>query len=214
MKKSFNIHTLLNICLSLCITLLVMIIIVNVVLNNKFIYYYNIVELNLPKSSKLDISTIKANYDYVIEFVQNPNINFHLPTLPYSTEGKIHFEEVRNIFTFLYRLKFILFLTTIIIFILNLKSYDYKFLKWSAILLLILPLVCTLPFLINFDKSFTMFHKLFFNNDYWILDINTDPIINIMPQEFFFHCAIFIIILLTLTSCLLYLIYKLKNKRH
>jgi len=191
-----------------------MIIIVNIALNNKFIYYYNIVELNLPKSSKLDISTIKTNYHYVIEFVQNPNINFHLPNLPYSTEGKIHFEEVRNIFTFLYRLKFILFLTTIIIFILNLKSYDYKFLKWSAILLLILPLVCTLPFLINFDKSFTMFHKLFFNNDYWILDINTDPIITIMPQEFFFHCAIFIIVLLTLTSSLLYLIYKLKNKRH
>jgi integral membrane protein (TIGR01906 family) len=190
-------------------TLFIMTLIIKITLNTKVIYYYDIVNIDLSESSKLSVKEIKSNYHYVIDFIQNTDENFHLPTLPYSKEGKIHFEEVRNIFIFIDKLQYILFLAIFIIFILNIKYHNYNFLKLCAIFLLILPLICAVPFLINFDRSFTAFHKLFFNNDYWLLDINADPIINIMPQEFFFHCAMFIIMLLILASLLSYGIYRL-----
>ena len=42
---------------------------------------------------------IKLNYDYLIDYNLNKNVGeFNLPTIKYSEEGKIHFEEVRNIF--------------------------------------------------------------------------------------------------------------------
>lgn len=209
LKKTFKRYTLLQLTLAFSMTLFVMVLIIKIALNTKVIYYYDIVKLDLSEASKLNVKEIKLNYNYVIAFLQNAEENFHLPTLAYSKEGKIHFEEVRNIFIFLDKLQFILFLTIFIIFILQIKYHNYIFLKLCSILLLVLPLIFAVPFLINFDRSFTIFHKIFFNNDYWLLDVNSDPIINIMPQEFFFHSAMFIIILLILASLISYGIYRL-----
>ena len=38
---------------------------------------------------------------------------------------------------------------------------------------------------LNFDKAFVTFHKIFFDNDLWILNPQTDMLINIVPQQFF-----------------------------
>ena len=41
-----------------------------------------------------------------------------------------------------------------------------------------------LPIVINFEKSFVIFHKLLFSNDYWVFDPEKDPIILMLPEEF------------------------------
>ena len=46
---------------------------------------------------------------------------------------------------------------------------------------------------INFDKAFTIFHHLLFKNDYWLLDPNTDDLINLLPESFFIHMALTIV---------------------
>lgn len=49
----------------------------------------------------------------------------------------------------------------------------------------------------NFDRAFTVFHSLFFpGKDNWIFDPAQDPIITLMPEEFFRNCAIFILVVL------------------
>ncbi len=48
-----------------------------------------------------------------------------------------------------------------------------------------MPLLLTVPILLNFEKSFIIFHKLLFRNDYWIFNPDLDPVINILPEEFF-----------------------------
>lgn len=42
----------------------------------------------------------------------------------------------------------------------------------------------------NFSKYFVVFHKIFFNNDLWILDPRTDLLINIVPEPFFMDTAL------------------------
>jgi len=50
---------------------------------------------------------------------------------------------------------------------------------------------------IDFDRAFVIFHTLFFpGKDNWIFDWRMDPIILILPQEFFRNCAILIGMLL------------------
>jgi integral membrane protein (TIGR01906 family) len=44
----------------------------------------------------------------------------------------------------------------------------------------------------SFDKVFVAFHELFFNNDLWLLDYNTDLLLNIVPQDFFIDISMFI----------------------
>lgn len=45
---------------------------------------------------------------------------------------------------------------------------------------------------LNFDKAFVTFHKIFFDNDLWILNPQTDMLINIVPQQFFIDISILI----------------------
>lgn len=71
--------------------------------------------------------------------------------------------------------------------ILQLIKRRIKFLKIASIALISLPVLLAIPFAINFDATFTTFHKIFFNNDYWLFDPELDPVINILPQEFFMH---------------------------
>lgn len=43
---------------------------------------------------------------------------------------------------------------------------------------------------LDFNKAFTIFHEMFFNNDLWLLDPATDRLINILPEGFFIDTVI------------------------
>ena len=47
----------------------------------------------------------------------------------------------------------------------------------------------------NFTKYFVIFHKIFFSNNIWILNPDTDRLINIVPEGFFIDTSIRIAIL-------------------
>ncbi len=47
----------------------------------------------------------------------------------------------------------------------------------------------------NFTKYFVIFHKIFFSNNLWILNPDTDRLINIVPEGFFIDTSIRIAIL-------------------
>ena len=80
-------------------TLFFIILSVKLTVNNKQLYYFDINYLNIPNESGFNVTDIKANYNYLINFITSrQNIEFNMPTLPSSSEGKIHFYEVKNIF--------------------------------------------------------------------------------------------------------------------
>jgi len=97
--------------------------------------------------------------------------------------------------------------------LINKRQKKIKYLLTSSMVLIILPIMLLIPFIINFDKSFTIFHQIFFNNDYWLFDIKTDPIITILPENFFFHCALLILAIIVIISISLRLIYKSQYKK-
>ncbi|MDR1704380.1 MAG: TIGR01906 family membrane protein [Clostridiales bacterium] len=45
---------------------------------------------------------------------------------------------------------------------------------------------------LNFQRAFTIFHEIFFNNDLWLLNPRTDLLINMLPNQFFQDIAVFI----------------------
>ncbi len=48
----------------------------------------------------------------------------------------------------------------------------------------------SLAFIGNFTQGFTAFHHVFFDNDLWLLDPETDLLINILPEGFFRDFAV------------------------
>ncbi|HBG1009860.1 TPA: TIGR01906 family membrane protein, partial [Clostridioides difficile] len=186
----------LNVLFSVCISIVIIVGVINFTVGFKQLYYFDIDYLNISELSGLSEDDIKLNYDYLIDYNLNKNVSeFKLPTLKSSPQGKIHFEEVRNIFQNINKLAKLLLVVFLVGIILSVKNKNIKILKTTSITLIIMPLLLTVPILLNFEKSFIIFHKLLFRNDYWIFNPDLDPVINMLPEEFFFHSGMMILIL-------------------
>lgn len=206
-------NKLSNIVVSLCLALAMIGASVIITLNIRDIYYNDIDKLNIESMSGLSREEIIENYDYLIDYNLSSNAGeFKLPTLTSSKPGKIHFEEVRDIFQNVKLLTIICGAIAIIGGILQIRKRDFKFLRNSSILIILLPVLLAIPIAINFNACFILFHKIMFSNDYWIFDPQLDPVINMLPEEFFMHMGITILIIMLIVSIILQLLYRLLKK--
>lgn len=206
---------LLNILISFSLAIFIISGSVILGLRCKSLYYYDVKELNISEMSGFTEEEIKQNYDYLIDYNLNKNVEeFHLPTIKYSKEGKIHFEEVRNIFQIVKKVFYISGLISVLGIILSIKNKNMKFLNTASIMTILLPIITAIPLMINFNYFFIKFHETVFSNDYWIFDPSIDPVINMLPQDVFFHIGIFILAIILMISILLQISYKVLNKRY
>lgn len=106
----------------------------------------------------------------------------------------LHMKDVEVLFRNGFILKYISIIISLIIIIYfsitgekeMLGRYIYKglFINW-----IILGLLGIMIFF-DFNKYFTYFHYIFFTNDLWLLDPETDLLIQMLPEEFFSSMAI------------------------
>lgn len=182
--------------------------------NFRPLYYLDVKLLDIPETSGYPKSEIIANYNALIDYSSPFYMgNLSFPTLESSASGLQHFKEVKDIFTFFYILGAVLLMAAVIIIVYKSRKRDYSYLAVSSLVSCSLPVIIALCLAIDFDKAFVIFHKIFFDNDYWIFDPVTDPVINILPATFFLHCAILIIFIILLGSLILYLVYLRLKRR-
>ncbi|HWT75152.1 MAG TPA: TIGR01906 family membrane protein [Mobilitalea sp.] len=210
-KKRFKFTDLL---IGLIFTLLFISIGVVITINFRPLYYMDVNLLNIEADSGYSKADILNNYNTLIDY-SSPFFKGDLkfPTLPASASGLEHFKEVKNIFTYFYILGAITLVPAIIIIVVKAKKKDISYLLVSSIMAVVVPLILGIFMMINFDETFILFHKLVFHNNYWLFDPTTDPVITILPDTFFMHCAIMIIFIVVLLSVIFFLIYNWK-KRH
>lgn len=93
---------IINVIFSVIFSVLIISTIIKFTVGFKQLYYFDIEYLNIPVLSGLSKEDIKKNYDYMIDYnLDKDNKEFELPSIKSSENGKIHFEEVRNIFQIL-----------------------------------------------------------------------------------------------------------------
>lgn len=154
-------------------------------------YKSDISRLKISESSGFTEEKISENYSAVIDFLSPfSNKPFDLPSMKYSPSGAGHFEDCKPIFNGVYLLG--LLSAVLLAVLIWQKRLTHTVLRRSGIITLAIPAVFGVGVLLNFDRLFVLFHKLFFGNDDWLFDPATDEIINILPEEFFMHCAVFI----------------------
>lgn len=208
MNTSKPLITVSQILLTLSLTLFIISAAVVLTLNFRPLYYMDIQLLSISETSGLDVAEIKDNYDALIDYNSMFNHDeLQFPTLAMSEGGRIHFVEVKRIFVAVqYLFVFTLLLSAAGIFWMH-KKKEGHYLKWTSILTIALPTVLGIIIALNWDRFFVTFHQIFFNNDYWIFDSLTDPVITILPDTFFLHCAVMILALVLLGSGLCGFIY-------
>ena len=70
----------------------------------------------------------------------------------------------------------------------------YLFTGWQIVTATVFAVLAILAIIIaiNWHHAFIVFHEVFFDNDYWILDRRVDLLINIVPYNFFITISIVI----------------------
>ena len=163
-------------------------------------------QIDLSERTGFSEEDILANYNALIEYNSvffRGELNF--PSLPMSDSGRIHFEEVKVIFSAFQISLIVSAVIAILLCVLLLRRKKIKFLVLGGILSLLIPaaVVCIMA-LVGWDKFFVLFHQLFFNNEFWVFDYTTDPVILILPDEWFLNCLIRIVSGIVISSvCLI-----------
>ncbi len=187
-----------------------------VTLNFTPLYDMTAESFGVVDASGVPFDDIKENYRILIDYnnLWGPD-SLNMPDFPMSETGRIHFEEVKVIFG----------LFEIIFFVsapLAIAAVVYKFIKRqkrffliSGVSTVLIPSVLGALIALNWQWVFVTFHEIAFNNDYWIFDWRTDPVILILPNAFFMICAIMILGIVILLSLSLILVYlKLRKKEN
>lgn len=161
------------------------------------LYQFSLHWLDIPSRVGLSFEQIMENYYAVMEYLHFPWVDaLILPDFPVSDSGAFHFWEVKILFYINYGA---LILSAISSFFYLRKLKETKG-YWRLVqpfkIAIFVPFVMLLILAIDFDFMFEMFHKLLFNNDAWLFDPRTDPIITVLPQEFFMLAFIFAFVLI------------------
>lgn len=185
------------------------------VLKCKPIYYFDIKHLNIQESARMSVDLLKENYNILIDYNSMFNHDpLEFKYLGMSEGGRIHFEEVKDIFvTFQWMFIITLIVSILLGWILIKKYKSVTFLGITSVITPLIPVVLGAFIAINWDRAFVMFHELMFDNDFWLFDPKEDPIIKALPDEFFLHCAALILICVVLLSIICGIIYRLARKR-
>ncbi len=186
-----------------------------IAINFRALYYLNISWNDIPAASGYNAVVIRENYDALIDYCCpffTGALSF--PSLPSSESALSHFAEVKTIFNVIYGIGVVTLIITVAMFIRKHREGSFVYLRTCALCAAVLPLFVTLFSLISFDTLFILFHKLMFNNDDWIFNPVTDPIIDMLPENYFAQCAILIAVVMLIGSGTAFFFYRRKLKAY
>ena len=207
----------INLGVSILAMIVVICISVTITVMARPLYYFDIEYLEIPWKSGISAEACKLNYDTLIDYnLIGGDEELVFPTLKMSETGRIHFEEVKEIFINM-QLVSIVGIIALIGFVAYTKKNGYKnsillWMKYTFPVTMVVALTVGLAMAIDWQWAFTTMHEIFFDNDYWIFNAYTDPVIKILPEEFFFHCGILIVILTMAQIAILRVVYRRLTK--
>ena len=183
-------------------------------------YYGQIESLGLCERTGLSFEQIKQAYDEMMDYCLGFRSDFSAGVLWYSEEGASHFFDVRVLFMIDFALIFICATALIVIAVIlkkkKLSPYKFKGRSapfWSVVSIGAVSSIIGVACAINFKKTFIFVHKIFFvGKTNWTFDPYTDPIIRLLPNQFFSNCAILIFSCMLL-CCVGILVYEFVPRR-
>ena len=179
------------------------------------LYPFEISWLNLTNRVHLKSDIIQYNFHILMDYLTNPfNPVLEMPDFPSSESGLHHFVVVKGLFHLAQGVAIV----TLPIFYLFWKRVIQKgFLslyRRGLLIMLSLPLVLGLVgVFIGFEQFFTLFHQiLFVGDDTWLFDPAKDPVILILPENFFLQAFLLFFCLYELIFGFMYLQSRKTNR--
>lgn len=168
-------------------------------LNN---YKKSFVKYGIAEMTGMDSENLECIIEDVLKYLRDDRKELDTKVIIEGKEGevfgdreKLHMADVKELFVrgkVLRNASFMLFI--IIALFLIKKDRHWKKLISNVLLYIsainMLFLFILLLMKINFNRYFTYFHIILFNNDLWELNPNTDILVQMLPESFFYDTAV------------------------
>ena len=161
-------------------------------------YYAHIEAFDLARVSGYSEAEIREAYDEVLDYLTLPGREFSTGVMPHSADGRDHFVDCKGLFDLNASAFLGSGLVLAVLFLMRKKWGPYRIGRhsapfWAAVLSVTAPVMIGGLAALDFDRAFVIFHSIFFpGKTNWVFDWYQDPIIRVLPQEFFMDCAILI----------------------
>lgn len=177
------------------------------------IYYAQIGPLKLVQTTGYSEEEIREAYDDVMDYLLKGD-EFSTGRLPYTEDGKSHFEDCRKLFVLDFWV--VGSCAALLLVLWALRSarrrrtpcrFYPKHLPvfWSAIASCAFFAAIAIWGAVSFFSLFVAFHHLFFpGKENWLFDPVLDPIINILPLNYFMYCGALIVLLILVSNILFF----------
>ena len=186
----------------------------------RFFYYLQIDGLSLPYYSGYTFEEIKTAYDQMLNYLTLPSGTFASGIIPHTATFANHMADVKALFGL--NLFALIISTSIVIsfLILNKKGFvklsrpfgmSIAFTSCLSLLSIVFIIggLCAL----DFNGTFNVFHHIFFaGKDDWLINPAIDPVINILPIDFFLNCALLILSSIVII-CFVVIIFQVAKKK-
>lgn len=191
-------HKLLAVAQAIVIALVILAGAIALPILCRFFFYLHIEPYGLTEAMGLTAAEIKTAYNEMMDYCMGLSGSFSAGVLPFSAEGAAHFADVRKLFILDLAVLAGAVLALIPLLVLGRKKAlrlgEHTPGFWASVGLGVSFLVVGGLAALDFERAFVIFHQLFFpGKDNWIFDYRTDPIITMLPDEFFRNCAILIL---------------------
>ena len=154
--------------------------------------------LGLEKIVYMKSADISYNFNILMNYLTNPfQTVLDMPNFSSSVDGLKHFADVKKLFH-LAQGVFVLSFPAFFLFIkqILLKGHGWLVQKTFLWMMLAPVVIGLMGLLMGFDQFFVLFHTVLFPGDStWLFDPVKDPVIYILPEEFFFHCFVLFFVL-------------------
>lgn len=159
-------------------------------------YYGQIDALSLPARTGFSPAVIRGAFDEVMDYLVK-GAPFSTGELAHSESGMAHFADCKALFQLDFHILEVsaALLLAVLLLVLSKKLVLYRFKGrgpcfWAFVGLTAAVLVFGLWGLVHFESLFTAFHTVFFpGKENWVFDYRHDPIILILPEDFWARAA-------------------------
>lgn len=154
--------------------------------------------LDLESVVYMKKADILTNFHILMRYLTLPWVTeLAMPSFSSSADGLHHFQDVKQLFHITQGI-FLLTLPILLSFYKNVLKKGYGSLYRNGFIrAALVPVVVLIAgAVLGFDQFFTLFHQVLFPGDStWLFNPNMDPVIYILPQEFFLHCFVLFFVL-------------------
>lgn len=181
---------------------------------------------NVLEDVQMEMDDLLEVTEEMMDYLRGDREDLHVPTIVngeprdfFNAREIAHMEDVQGLFLggFAIRRVCVGVMAAVVLLLFALKADIKKVLPkticYGTIIFFAVTAALAALISTNFTKYFIIFHQIFFNNDLWLLDPNTDLLINIVPEPFFVDTAANIAITFGVSVVIVFAVCLLLQKR-